>query len=81
MDKIFSENGKIKYKEYFLLLENSTSSDFDKIPVDIIKSIIPVVDKNGNPALAISYHDDEFCCDSSLFCDSIESIEIKEYII
>lgn len=81
MNKIFSENGKIKYKEYFLVLENPTSPDFDKIPIDIIKSIIPVVDKDGNPALAISYHDDEFCCDCSLFCDSIESVEIKEYII
>ena len=39
-----------------------------------IKNIIPIVAKDGKPALLINYYDDEFCINSSIFCDKIEVI-------
>jgi hypothetical protein len=39
-----------------------------------IKNIIPIVAKDGKPALLINYYDDEFCINSSIFCDKIEAI-------
>ena len=81
MDKMFTENGKIRYKDFYLSLNNSTSSEWDELPVDLINSIIPAIDKNGNPGLLISYHDDEYCCDCTLSCDSIDSVRVEDHII
>lgn len=55
-----------------LKLKNSTSSDFKELTIDVVKSIIPVNDKNGKACLLINFWDDEFCLDASLFCDEID---------
>lgn len=57
---------------------NSTSVDTKELPVSVITSMTPVVDKQGNPAILVNYYDDEFCLDASLFCDSVdfETVEI-----
>jgi hypothetical protein len=39
-----------------------------------IKDIVPIVAKDGTPALMINYYDDEFCINSTIFCDKIEVI-------
>ena len=78
MEKMFTENGKIKYRNYYLVLDNSTSSIWDELPMDIVNSITPVVDKNGNPGLLISYYDEEYCCDCTLSCNGINFIRIEE---
>lgn len=58
--------------------KNSTSVDNKVLPVSVIISMIPVVDKKGNPAVLVNYYDDEYCLDASLFCDSVdfETVEI-----
>ena len=58
--------------------KNSTSVDNKVLPVSVITSMIPVVDKKGNPAVLVNYYDDEYCLDASLFCDSVdfETVEI-----
>ena len=78
MDKIFTENGKIRYKNFYLVLNNSTSEEWDELPIDLINSIIPAIDKNGNPGLLISYYDEEICCTRTLSCDSIDSVRVEE---
>ena len=81
MDKMFTEHGKIRYKNFYLVLNNSSSSEWDELPVDLINSIIPAVDKQGNPGLLITYYDDEICCTRTLSCDSIDSVRVEEHII
>ena len=44
----------------------------------MIRSMMPIIDKNGNPGLLISYYDDEYCCNCALTCDSIDSIRTEE---
>ena len=44
----------------------------------MIRSMTPIIDKNGNPGLLISYYDDEYCCNCSLTCDGIDSIRTEE---
>lgn len=58
--------------------ENSTSTDHKALPVSVITSITPVIDRQGKPAVIVNYFDDEYCLDASLFCDSIdfETLEI-----
>lgn len=58
--------------------KNSTSVDNKELPVSSITSIVPVIDKKGNPSVIVNYYDDEFCLDASLFCDSVdfETVEI-----
>ena len=75
---MFTENGKIRYKNFYLVLDNPTSDEWDEIPIDLVKSIIPVVDKQGNPGLFITYYDDEICCTRTLSCDNINSIRVEE---
>ena len=69
----------MKNKNYYLVLTNSTSNEIDELPIDVINSIIPAIDKYGKPGLLISYYDDEYCCNCALSCDGIKSIreEIK----
>jgi len=81
MDKMFTENGKISYKNYYLVLNNSTSEEIDEIPVDCINSITPAIDKNGNAGLLISFYDEEFCYNRTISCDSIDSVRIEEIIM
>lgn len=78
MDRMFTENGKIRYKNFYLVLDNPTSNEIDELPIDVVNSIIPAIDKYGNPGLIISYYDDEFCCDCTLACDSINSVREEE---
>lgn len=45
-----------------------------KINSSQIKRIKPVVDKDNKPALMVDYYDDEYCMDSTYFCDYIEQV-------
>ena len=67
-----------KVKVFYLVLKNSTSSEWKELPIDMVRSMTPAIDKNGNPGLLISYYDDEYCCDCVLACDSIDSIRTEE---
>ena len=78
MDRMFTENGKIRYKNFYLVLDNPTTDEWDEIPIDLVKSIIPAVDKEGNLGLLITYYDDEICCTRTLSCDSINSVREEE---
>ena len=69
----------MKNKVFYLKLKNSTSSEWKELPIDIVNSIIPAIDKNGNSGLLISYYDDEYCCNCTLSCDSIEKVITKEF--
>ena len=77
MDRMFTENDKIRYKNFYLVLNNPTTDEFDELPIEVVKSIIPVVDKEGNSGLLITYYDDELCCTRTLSCDNA-SIRIEE---
>ena len=63
-----------KVKVFYLVLKNSTSSEWKELPIDMVRSMTPAIDKNGNPGLLISYYDDEYCCNCALTCDGIYSI-------
>lgn len=67
-----------KVKVFYLVLKNSTSSEWKELPIDMVRSMTPAIDKNGNPGLLISYYDDEYCCDCVLACDGIDSIRTEE---
>ena len=67
-----------KVKVFYLVLKNSTSSEWKELPIDMVRSMTPAIDKNGNPGLLISYYDDEYCCNCSLACDGIDSIRMEE---
>ena len=67
-----------KVKVFYLVLKNSTSSEWKELPIDMVRSMTPTIDKNGNPGLLISYYDDEYCCNCSLACDGIDSIRTEE---
>lgn len=67
-----------KVKVFYLVLKNSTSSEWKELPIDMVRSMTPIIDKNGNPGLLISYYDDEYCCNCALTCDSIDSIRTEE---
>lgn len=67
-----------KVKVFYLVLKNSTSSEWKELPIDMVRSMTPAIDKNGNPGLLISYYDDEYCCDCVLTCDGIDSIRTEE---
>ena len=67
-----------KVKVFYLVLKNSTSSEWKELPIDMVRSMTPAIDKNGNPGLLISYYDDEYCCNFSLACDGIDSILTEE---
>ena len=71
-DRIYTENGKIKFPNYSLKLINSTNLEIDELALEDINSIKPVIDKNGKPGLLIEYYDTEFCYNAALFCDNIE---------
>ena len=79
MDKMFTENDKISYNNYYLVLNNSTSEEIDELPIDCINSITPAIDKNGNAGLLISFYDEEFCYDRVISCDSIGWVRIEEF--
>ena len=67
-----------KVKVFYLVLKNSTSSEWKELPIDMVRSMTPAIDKNGNPGLLISYYDDEYCCDCVLACDGIDLIRTEE---
>ena len=67
-----------KVKVFYLVLKNSTSSEWKELPIDMVRSMTPAIDKNGNPGLLISYYDDEYCCNCTLVCDGIDSIRTEE---
>ncbi len=46
---------------------------------DEITSIVPCIDKNGNPIIIINYIDDEFDINSSIICNKIEVEDYIEY--
>ena len=77
-DPMYTENGKIKYPLYTLILDNSTNEEVDELSIEDVTAIQPVVDKNGKPSFMISFYDQEYCYDATLFCDGIE---IKKEII
>lgn len=67
-----------KVKVFYLVLKNSTSSEWKELPINIVRSMTHIIDKNGNPGLLISYYDDEYCCNCSLTCDGIDTIRTEE---
>ena len=40
-----------KVKVFYLVLKNSTSSEWKELPINIVRSMTPIIDKNGNPGL------------------------------
>ena len=78
MDNMFTENGKIRYKNYYLVLVNSSSDEIDELSIDDVNYILPAIDKYGKPGLLISYYDEEYCCNCTLSCDGIKSIREEE---
>ena len=41
-----------KVKVFYLVLKNSTSSEWEELPIDMVRSMTPAIDKNGNPGFA-----------------------------
>lgn len=66
-------------KVAFLKLKNSSLKDYDKICIEDVHNMIPVVDKKGKAHLLINFYDWEYCMDASTFCDEIEEVIIEEY--
>ena len=66
-------------KVAFLKLKNSSLQDYDKICIEDVHSIIPIIDKKGEAHLLINFYDWEYCMDASTFCDEIEEVIIEEY--
>lgn len=66
----------VQQKVVMLKLKNSTSVDFKELAAGEVKSIIPVVAKDGKPVLLVNFYDEEFCLDASLFCDEIDVEEV-----
>lgn len=66
-------------KVAFLKLKNSSLQDYDKICIEDVYSMIPVVDKEGKAHLLINFYDWEFCMDASTFCDEVEEVIFEEY--
>ena len=62
----------------YLILENHELECPHELPIDLVKRIIPIVDKKGNPHLDVEYYDDEFCINSAIFCDSVSVINKEE---
>lgn len=71
-DRIYTENGKIKFPNYSFKLINSTNSEINELALEDINSIKPIIDKNGKPGFLIGYYDNEFCYNATLACDDIE---------
>ena len=66
-------------KVAYLKLKNSSLKDYDKICVEDIHNIIPIIDKEGKAQLLINFYDWEYCMNASTFCDEIEEVIINEY--
>lgn len=64
-------------KATILKFKNSTSNDFKELNANEVNSIIPSVDKYGEPCIIVNFYDDEFCMDATLICEEIE-FENKE---
>lgn len=68
---IDSQNDSVKYVK----LNNKDGGYFNDIPLDLIKKVTPIQDKEGNLLLAVEYYDEESCINCSVFCDYIEITE------
>ena len=66
-------------KVAFLKLKNSSLQDYDKICIEDVYSMIPVVDKEGKAHLLINFYDWEYCMDASTFCDEVEEVIFEKY--
>lgn len=64
-------------KDIILLKLTNSTAKCDTLNIEDVSSIVPVVDKDGNPCLSITCYDDEFCLNCSLFCDKIDVIVIN----
>jgi hypothetical protein len=65
-------------KEITLLhFVGSTNTEIDALTPQEVHKLTPVNDKNVKPHFMVDFYDDEFCLNSTLFCDSIE-FETKE---
>ena len=62
-------------KNKYAKLSNKYGDNYDDIPLDLIKKITPLRDKEGNLLLAVEHYDNELCINYSQFCDYIEVIE------
>ena len=56
---------------------NSSNTEVDVLSPQEVYKITPVVDKNNKQYLMVEYYDDEWCLNSTLFCERIE-FETKE---
>ncbi len=54
-----------------LKLVNQTNEAIDCLTPQEVRKITPVIDKNGKPHVMVDFYDEEFCLNSTLFCDSI----------
>lgn len=54
---------------------NCSNPEFNTLPAEEVKQIVPVIDKDGKAHLMVNYYDDEFCVTSTLVCDFLN---IKE---
>lgn len=68
---IDSQNESIKCVK----LLNEDGDNFNNIPLDLIKKVIPIKDKDGKLFLNVEYYDDELCINCSVFCEMIEVTE------
>ena len=74
-DRIFTENGKIKFPQFTLKLKGSNNIEVDELPFEDVTAIKSFADKNGKAGLIIEYHDHEFCLNAAIFCDEMEIVK------
>lgn len=50
----------------------SDNKDTIIIPINNVKKLVPLKDKNDYPIIMVEYYDDEFCLNRSTICNHIE---------
>jgi hypothetical protein len=63
-------------KKYKLIGDNN---EIHYLYPDEITSIVPYIDKSGNPIMVVNYYDNEFLIISSIICNKIEVEDYIEY--
>ena len=69
--EIGNENMQCNIMQYNLKLV-SDNKDIIIIPINNVKKLVPLKDKNDHPIIMIEYYDDEFCLNRSTICNHIE---------
>lgn len=50
----------------------SDNKDIIIIPINNVKKLVPLKDKNDYPIIMVEYYDDEYCLNRSTICNHIE---------